>query len=162
TQAHSSFVIRHSHGCIPMSYLCMTVRAQAHPFELHGKSTIIPHMKSLTRRFWLTQLVILAAFFPAIIHAAGTNAPFGTQFSQLCHLAVVKVTNADSKGVFFVDSYAVRAFCAAYDMTGNTNYLNACRQWSDRMVSYQEQMTPHGAYYMHYNRKPGETTNDWY
>jgi hypothetical protein len=30
------------------------------------------------------------------------------------------------------------------------------------MVAYQDAMTPAGAYYMHYNRKPGETTNDWY
>src|ERR1035438_10100848 len=30
------------------------------------------------------------------------------------------------------------------------------------MVKYQEQMIPPGAYYMHYNRKPGETNGDWY
>jgi hypothetical protein len=90
------------------------------------------------------------------------NPEFRTQFFQLCDLAAAKVKDENSKGPFFVDSYAVRALCAAYDMTGNTNYLDACRQWSDRMVQYQDQMTPRGAYYMHYNRKPGETTNDWY
>lgn len=84
------------------------------------------------------------------------------QFLQLCDVAVAKVTNAQSKGPFFVDSYAVRALCVAYDMTGNQKYLDACRDWSERMVQYQEQMTPRGAYYMHYNRKPGEATNDWY
>jgi hypothetical protein len=30
------------------------------------------------------------------------------------------------------------------------------------MVGYQEQMVPPGAYYMHYNRKPGQTNGDWY
>ena len=61
-----------------------------------------------------------------------------------------------------MDSYAVRALCVAYDMTGNQKYLNACRAWSDRMVNYQKEMVPHGAYYMHYNRKPGQTNGDWY
>ena len=84
------------------------------------------------------------------------------QFFKLCDVAVAKVTNSASKGPFFVDSYAVRALCVAYDMTGNQKYLNACRDWSERMVKYQDQMIPHGAYYMHYNRKPGQTNGDWY
>lgn len=61
-----------------------------------------------------------------------------------------------------MDSYAVRALCVAYDMTGNEKYLDACREWSERMVRYQKKMIPHGAYYMHYNRKPGQTNGDWY
>jgi hypothetical protein len=84
------------------------------------------------------------------------------QFFKLCDVAIAKVTNTESKGPFFVDSYAVRALSVAYDMTGNPEYLNACRAWSERMVQYQEKMIPPGAYYMHYNRKPGEKTNDWY
>jgi hypothetical protein len=97
------------------------------------------------------------------LHAGETNlAEFRAQFFKLCDVAVAKVTNAQSKGPFFVDSYAVRALCVGYDLTGNQKYLKACRDWSERMVEYQEQMIPHGAYYMHYNRKPGETTNDWY
>ncbi|HTV40151.1 MAG TPA: glycoside hydrolase family 76 protein [Candidatus Sulfotelmatobacter sp.] len=84
------------------------------------------------------------------------------QFFKLCDLAAAKVSDENSKGPFFIDSYGVRALCVAYDMTGNTNYLNACREWSLRMVRYQDQMIPRGAYYMHYNRKPGEKTNDWY
>lgn len=87
---------------------------------------------------------------------------FRPQFSQLCDMAAVKVRDENNHVPFFVDSYAVRALCAAYDMTGNTNYLDACRDWSTRMVDYQDKMIPRGAYYMHYNRKPGETTNDWY
>lgn len=84
------------------------------------------------------------------------------QFFRLCDMAATKVRDEHNKVPFFVDSYAVRALCAACDMTGNTNYIDACRDWSTRMVNYQEKMIPHGAYYMHYNRKPGETTNDWY
>jgi hypothetical protein len=89
-------------------------------------------------------------------------AEFRAQFFQLCDLAARKVRDENNKVPFFVDSYAVRALCVAYDMTGNTNYLDACRDWSARMVEHQEHMTPRGAYYMHYNRKPGETNGDWY
>jgi hypothetical protein len=84
------------------------------------------------------------------------------QFFKLCDMAAAKVANAKSTGPFFVDSYAVRALCVAYDMTGNQNYLDACCSWSERMVTYQEKMAPPGTYYMHYNRKPGETNGDWY
>lgn len=87
---------------------------------------------------------------------------FRNQFFRLCDMAALKVRDEHNRVPFFVDSYAVRALCVAYDMTGNTNYLNACRDWSMRMVDYQEKMIPRGAYYMHYGRKPGETTNDWY
>lgn len=94
--------------------------------------------------------------------AANVPEAFRSQFFKLCDMAAIKVRDEHNRVPFFVDSYAVRALCVAYDMTGNTNYLDACRDWSTRMVDYQEKMTPHGAYYMHYNRKPGETTNDWY
>lgn len=106
----------------------------------------------------------MAIFLPAHSASANDAAPpnFRGQFFKLCDLAAAKVSDENSKGPFFVDSYGIRALCVAYDMTGNTNYLNACREWSHRMVRYQDQMIPRGAYYMHYNRKPGETTNDWY
>lgn len=96
--------------------------------------------------------------------APGTNAPATVrdQFLKLCDLAAIKVRDEHNKIPFFVDSYAVRALCSAYDLTGDTNYLDACRDWSERMVQYQDKMIPAGAYYMHYNRKPGESTNDWY
>jgi hypothetical protein len=109
-------------------------------------------------------LFVLTAFLPfQSIRAADSVPPeFRSQFFKLCDLAAAKVSNDNSQGPFFVDSYGVRALCVAYDMTGNTNYLQACREWSLRMVRYQNEMTPRGAYYMHYNRKPGEKTNDWY
>jgi hypothetical protein len=117
-------------------------------------------IRILSIQFFLTALTIFSSLH---LHAGETNlVEWRAQFLQLCDVAVAKVTNAESKGPFFVDSYAVRALCVGYDMTGNQKYLDACRSWSARMVKYQEQMTPHGAYYMHYNRKPDETTNDWY
>src|ERR1035438_7426622 len=109
----------------------------------------------------LACVTALFSFPPA--RAEQTNdAQFRAQFFQLCDLAAVKVRNENNKVPFFVDSYAVRALCAAYDLTGNTNYLDASRDWAERMVKHQEQMIPRGAYYMHYNRKPGETNGDWY
>jgi hypothetical protein len=123
-------------------------------------------MKSFATRILFAQLafaVVIVAFSLQSACAGQTNnAGLREQFFKLCDMAVAKVTNAKSKGPFFVDSYAVRALCVAYDMTGNRKYLDACREWSDRMVTNQKQMTPPGAYYMHYNRKPGETNGDWY
>ena len=125
----------------------------------------VNQMKFLKLRLPSTGLVFAAilALLPAPqARAEQTNNDEVRAHFPLCDLATVKVRDENNKVPFFVDSYAVRALCAAYDMTGNTNYLDACRDWSERMVKYQKQMTPRGAYYMHYNRKPGETTNDWY
>lgn len=123
-------------------------------------------VKSSPTRLALAGLVLAAgvAMLPApparADQAASTE--IRAQFLRLCDVAVAKVTDAHSKGPFFVDSYAVRALCVGYDLTGKAIYLDACRNWSERMVQDQEQMTPPGAYYMHYNRKPGETNGDWY
>lgn len=100
--------------------------------------------------------------WPQACTAQNGAAEFRGSFLKLCDVAAGKVQDPNSRGPFFIDSYAVRALCVAYDMTGNTNYLDACRAWSERMIAYQEKMTPPGAYYMHYNRKPGETNGDWY
>lgn len=123
-------------------------------------------VKSSPTRLALAGVVFAAgvALLPAPPARADqtAGAEIRAQFLRLCDGAVAKVSDADSKGPFFVDSYAVRALCAGYDLTGNAAYLDACRDWSDRMVKDQEQMTPPGAYYMHYNRRPGETNGDWY
>jgi hypothetical protein len=112
----------------------------------------------------ITCLVALASSPLRAEPAVAALAEFQPQFFQLCDLAAAKLIagTPPGKGPFFIDSYAVRSLCAAYDLTGNTNYLNACRVWAERMATFQEQMTPAGAYYMNYNRKPGQTTNDWY
>lgn len=123
-------------------------------------------MKMLSRL--LVCLFILFAAMKTLVAAAQVNGgqtnsiEMRAQFVRLCDLAAVKVANANSEGPFFADSYAVRALCVAYDMTASQKYLDACCTWSERMVKYQENMIPPGAYYMHYNRKPGETNGDWY
>jgi hypothetical protein len=111
----------------------------------------------------LLSLALMAALLlePGRAQEAGP-AEFRAPFLQLCDLAAAKVSNTNAAGSFFVDSYAVRGLCAAYDLTGKESYLQACRQWSGRMVAFQEKMVPPGAYYMHYNRQPGQTNGDWY
>jgi hypothetical protein len=97
--------------------------------------------------------------------ARGEQAP-GTdsrsQFLQLCDLASAEIKAGTRKDPFFVDSYAVRALCVAYDLTGKKEYLDTCRVWSERMIGFQEKMLPRGAYYMNYGRKPGEEKGGWY
>ncbi len=87
---------------------------------------------------------------------------FRAHFLQLCDLVAAKVGTEQDKNPYFADSYGIRTLCAAYDMTGKEEYLDACRRWADLMVKYQGKMVPEGAYYMHYNRKPGATTGDWF
>jgi hypothetical protein len=142
----------------------MTIFRKRHPFESFGQKVTMK-CRSLRRLSLIPLFLLLAVAVGSSqrLRAEETNVvEWRAQFFKLCDVAAVKVTNAESKGPFFVDSYAVRALCVAYDMTGNEKYLNACRDWSERMVGFQQKMVPHGAYYMHYNRKPGETTNDWY
>lgn len=107
-------------------------------------------------------IITLTWLTPAAQADDFTNAQFRAHFLRLCNLAAAKVSNKKDKDPFFQDSYAVRALCVAYDMTGNPKYLNACRIWSDRMVHNQARMKPRGAYYMNYNRKPGQTNGDWF
>jgi len=90
------------------------------------------------------------------------------EFFKLCDVACKrlnekipeKFTGTDSQ--YFVDSYAIRALYAAYDMTGEKKYLDVCKLWSDRMVECQDTMIPKGAYYMNYGRKPGEDKGEWF
>jgi hypothetical protein len=65
---------------------------------------------------------------------------------------------------FFEDSYAIRALAVAYDMTGDTKYLDACTRWSDHIVACQERMIPRGAYFPNYDfgRQPGQDKGQWY
>lgn len=87
---------------------------------------------------------------------------FRSQFYRLCDSAIVSIEHNNGKHPFFVDSYGIRSLCVAYDMTGNMKYLDACRDWADRMMTYQKKMIPAGAYYMDYGRKPGQKKGDWY
>lgn len=89
-------------------------------------------------------------------------------FLELCDsalpglIAQTKVTERVGARGFYWDSYAVRVLCVAYDMTGKQEYLDACKLWVNRMIEFQEQMIPEGAYYMAYGRKPGEKEGNWF
>lgn len=99
---------------------------------------------------------------------------FRRQFLHFCDLATAELhkditpfgdrENADPAThhmPFFEDAHAVRAMGAAYDMTGNRAYLDACRRWSDRIVAYQNIMHPRGAYYINHKRAPGQNEGPW-
>jgi rhamnogalacturonyl hydrolase YesR len=99
---------------------------------------------------------------------------FETQFLTFCNLAAAEFNkeitrfadrdNADPAThhmPFFEDAHAVRALAVAYDMTGEQKYLDACRRWSDKIIEYQSQMIPAGAYYMNHSRGPGEDKGQW-
>jgi hypothetical protein len=100
---------------------------------------------------------------PAAVSAQeGDNPQFKGEFLKLCDAACEELKLPNHGVVFFRESYVIRALAVAYDMTGKTEYLDACRAWSDRMIAFQEKMTPAGAYFMNYGRKPSETKGDWY
>jgi len=117
--------------------------------------------------FTVLKLLILLTCGPGAL-AAPPVAPEGmkSDFLALCDLAVDHINNParhEPKPVpFYNDSYGVRALAVAYDMTGKRQYLNTCKTWADRMIAYQREMIPKGAYYMNYNRKPGDTNAAWY
>ena len=113
------------------------------------------------------------------------NAPavpgdFRGRFLEICDLAVAElgkeitayIEKRYRKGEdprthhipFFEDSYAVRALCVAYDMTGNRKYLDACTRWSDHIVACQQRMIPKGAYFANYDfaRQMGQEKGQWY
>ncbi len=98
-----------------------------------------------------------------VLLAAEPQAPIARQpFLQLCDAMIPLLDDKDRRVPFYQDSYAVRALAVAYDMTGKRQYLDVCRRWSTRMLDDQSRMIPHGAYYMNYGRKPGESKGDWY
>ena len=102
---------------------------------------------------------------------------FKAQFLRLCDIACKELNkefspfgdrdNTDPRThhiPFFEDGHAIRALAVAYDMTGKQEYLDTCKHWSDRMITYQAKMIPPGAYYLNQpgTRKPGEASGDWY
>ncbi len=121
-----------------------------------------------TYRMLLSCLMVLGglvlALPGAVSRAAEDRHPASVEgeFRRLCDLTSAELRVPDRRMQFFRESYAVRALNVAYDMTGNKTYLDACEAWADRMLDFQNRMTPQGAYYMNYHRKPGETTNQWW
>jgi hypothetical protein len=65
---------------------------------------------------------------------------------------------------FFEDAYAISALTTAYTRTHNARYLNASKAWVEKIIRYQQQMKPTGAYFPNYSftRQPGQTEGDWY
>jgi len=94
------------------------------------------------------------------------TADLKAEFLKLCDVACEELNKEPRRPprhkAFYVDSYAVRALGVAHDMTAKAAYLDACKAWSDRMLECQSKMTPRGAYYMNYGRKPGQTRGGWY
>ncbi len=134
-------------------------------FQIIGPLPLVVQkgMKFVFFRLGAGLLASTLASFAIQIQAAGADADaFRAQFFELCDLADDKIVDTNRQGPFFVDSYAVRSLCAAYDLTGRLNYLDACRTWAARMVNFQQNMTPKGAYYMNYKRRPGAISGDWY
>ena len=106
--------------------------------------------------------MLLVLIAPVFVAADPQTSVQRAQFFQLCETACPLMDKVDRGVAFYIDSYAIRALAVAYDMTGKTQYLDVCRRWSARMVEHQKRMTPHGAYYMNYGRKPGEPKGEWY
>ncbi|MBP7937259.1 MAG: hypothetical protein KA354_21660 [Phycisphaerae bacterium] len=101
-------------------------------------------------------------------------AEFRSRFLEFCDLAAAElqkeitrfVSRADADPAthhmpFFEDAHAVRALAVGYDMTERQVYLDACRRWSDRIIEYQSNMIPRGAYYMNHSRAPGQDRGQW-
>ncbi|MBN1395876.1 MAG: hypothetical protein JW959_12710, partial [Pirellulales bacterium] len=126
-----------------------------------------------------------ATTFCALAHGAETRPnmdesdPYRGHFLEMCDLSVAEMAkplapfferyrkNEDPKThhyPFFMDSYAIRPLCVAHDMTGKTEYLDACVRWADLVVDFQERMTPKGAYYLNYGRyrQPGRNQGQWF
>jgi hypothetical protein len=120
-----------------------------------------PNACPLSFRFAFA-LSILTLGLPTVRGAESVPTDFRPRFLQLCDLAATEINVPGRKEPFFVDSYAVRALCVAYDMTGKKEYLDACRKWSEHMLTEQAKMIPRWAYYMNYNRKPAEDKGGWY
>jgi len=62
----------------------------------------------------------------------------------------------------FLESYAISGISVCYDITRDNNYFEACRAWANKILLHQKNMTPPGAYYMNYGRKPSENQGEWY
>lgn len=105
---------------------------------------------------------LLFLIAPVLFGADLQASAFREPFLKLCDAVGPVLDDTGRKVPFYQDSYAVRALAVAYDMTGKRAYMDVCRRWTTRMLEHQSRMTPHGAYYMNYGRKPGELQGDWY
>jgi len=119
---------------------------------------------------WTLGVFVLATLLgdrPVVCPALAGEPDLRAEFFRLCdaQYPILKKqarTNERIGRAYYWDSYLVRALAVAYDATGKQEYLDACKLWSDRMLEHQGKMTPKGAYYMQYGRRPGEEEGNWY
>jgi hypothetical protein len=119
-----------------------------------------------------TSLAFLSLFiFLAVHFAQAEPLDFKAEFLKLCETNAKIVEKQIDLPIpppkplrgFFPDSYTVRALAVAYDITGNKDYLNTCKRWSDRILRDQREMIPKGAYYINDGgRIPGSDQGHWY
>lgn len=110
-------------------------------------------------------IVMMVAIISGTKADTQSTSSYKARFFKLCDLAcqeLSKETLHQKYKQYYKDSYSVRALAVAYDMTGEEKYLDACKQWSDKMVKLQDGMIPKGAYYINYFRKPGESQGQWF
>jgi hypothetical protein len=93
--------------------------------------------------------------------ARGEEPDFKKELLALCdanRAPLLKKAQSHRRGgpPFYIDAYAIRALCVAYDLTDDLEYLNICKAWCDRMIEYQNVMVPKGMYDMNYGRVPGQ------
>jgi len=139
----------------------------------------VPFQNRPRKAVFLLPASLLAcwALAPPLQAAEDANSHRPAEFLRLCDLAVAELDKpvlpfteafrhkpdpTAHRTPFFEDAYGVRALCAAYDMTGRRQYLDACRRWAGRIADFQDKMIPQGAYYLNYYREPGKKTGDWF
>jgi len=134
-----------------------------------------------TIRFFRALVLIVALVSTGAVRGADTNTAFSKPealqavFLKLCDLSCEELSKPSffdpeelgyvpdiGHRAYYMGSYSIRALAVAYDLTGEKRYLDACQLWADKMIDFQERMSPSGAYYMHYDRRPGDTTGDWF
>ena len=135
-------------------------------------------MNDRTRRFIVSFLFVLLGSNAALLAGPRSGADGGpdpaglrAKFLRLCDAAVRQLPLPERyyssdlpprKVPFYGDSYPVRSLAVAYDLTGNPEYLEAIKTWSDKMITFQEKMIPKNGYYMNYGREPFSGSGEWF
>jgi len=112
-------------------------------------------------RFLLAALLAAPMLVPSSVVASAAPADLTAEFFRLCDLAAPELLTAGRDTPFYAEAYAVRALCVAHDVSQKAIYRESTRAWAERMIDFQRQMIPAGAYYMNYGRKPGAGSGSW-
>ncbi|NLF07912.1 MAG: hypothetical protein GX594_08035 [Pirellulaceae bacterium] len=139
----------------------------------------IKSLCSIVAVFIFAAMLSLAVSDESRAESPAAPAEYRAHFLEMCDLSIAEMEKPlapfferyrkteDPKThhyPFFMDSYAIRPLCVAYDMTGQRKYLDACVRWADMMLSFQQRMTPKGAYHMNYGkyRQPDQDRGQWF